>query len=397
MATPTDDQQGERAKTDKSLHDERAKTDEHLQRRRRQVEQQTADAIRADRHSADQERTRQRADMDQRRTGDHTRAGAQAVQQEREREDTAISLERKKQDSALRRERFEKRLIAEALLAAERGVTDASLRSERDFVDLASAENVRLLSEERFAHTQTKNTLSQREQALAMVSHDLKNPSIAITIGIHVMRKRLQEDSLDRSVLLKELAIIEQSAFGIDRMVDALLDIQKITHGKLPVHATKGDICVLLQEGVDLFAPIAANKSCFLIGDICPGPLWALFDHDRLLQVLSNLIGNAIKFTPPGGTITLSGQRHDGQVCISVSDNGPGIAEQDQAKLFKEFSQLQEHETGLGLGLFIAKSIVEAHGGHIRVASTMGQGSTFTFSLAALAEPLVPEGSTKGA
>jgi signal transduction histidine kinase len=112
------------------------------------------------------------------------------------------------------------------------------------------------------------------------------------------------------------------------------------------------------------------------------------------LQVLSNLIGNAIKFTPPGGTITLSGQQHDGQIRVSVSDNGPGIAEGDRSKLFKEFSQVHEHETGLGLGLFIAKSIVEAHGGHIRVASTMGQGSTFTFSLAALAEPLEPDGLT---
>jgi signal transduction histidine kinase len=266
-------------------------------------------------------------------------------------------------------------------------VTDASLRSERDFSDLASAEIVKLLSEERSAHMQTQNTLSRRDQALAMVSHDLKNPSIAIAISVHMMRKRLSDDPLDRSLLLKELTIIEQSALGMDRMVDALLDIQKIAHGKLPVHPCRGDVCELLHESVRLFGPIAANKSCLLIADICPGPLWALFDHDRLLQVLSNLIGNAIKFTPPGGTITLSGQRHDGQVSISVSDNGPGIAEQDQAKLFKEFSQVQEHESGLGLGLFIAKSIVEAHGGHIRVASTLGQGSTFTFSLAALAEP----------
>jgi signal transduction histidine kinase len=397
MVTPTNHQHGERAKTDKSLEDERAKTDQHLERRRRQVEQQTAEAIRADRHSADQERTRQRADMDHRLTGDQGDSEAQAVKQERERADIATSRERKNQDSALQRERFEKRLIAEALLATERRETDVSLRSERDFADLASADSVRLLSEEQSAHTQTKNTLSRRDEALAMVSHDLKNPSIAITIGVHIMRKRLSEDSLDRSVLFKELAIIEQSAFGIDRMVDALLDIQKIAHGKLPVHATRGDLCVLLQESVDLFAPIAATKSCSLIADICPEPLWASFDHDRLLQVLSNLIGNAIKFTPSGGTITLSGQKHDGQVAISVSDNGPGIAEHDHAKLFKEFSQVQEHDTGLGLGLFIAKSIVEAHGGYIQVASTLGQGSTFTFSLAALAEPLEPDRSPESA
>lgn len=391
MVTPTDGRNGERAKTDQSLQDERTKTDEHLERRRNRIEEETADAIQTDRQTADRERTRQRADIDHGRTWDQSSSGAQAVKQERERQDIATNLEREKQDSALRRERFEKRLIAEALLATERRETDTSLRSERDFADLASAESAKILSEEQSAHTQTKNTLSHWNHALAMVSHDLKNPCVAITMSVLMMRKRLSKEPLDRSLLLKELSTIEQSALGIDRMVDALLDIQKIAHGKLPVHPTRGDVCVLLEETVNLFTPIAANKSCSLVVDMCPGPLWAMFDHDRILQVLSNLIGNAIKFTPTGGTITLTGRPQDRQIHISVSDNGPGIPEADQAKLFKEFSQLHAHESGLGLGLFIAKSIVEAHGGHIRVESTIGRGSTFSFFLPAsddLAEPM---------
>jgi signal transduction histidine kinase len=380
MAEVDEAGRADRAKTDKSLRDERAKSDQHLERRRQSVEQQTAEAIHADRRTADEERTRQRAHVD-RLTAGHTSLGEQALRVERERSDEAIKLERLLQDGALQRERFEKRLIAEALLASERLETDASLRGERDLADLASVDMARQLSDEQSAHTAAKDALAQRDQALAMVSHDLKTPAIAITIGVHLMRKQLSHDPLDRSLLLKELAIIEQSAIGMDRMVNDLLDVQKITHGKLPLHTVRGDVCVLLQESLDLFAPIANNKSCSLVADICPGPLWGSFDHDRVLQVLSNLIGNAIKFTPPGATITLTAEQRDREVTISVSDNGPGISESDQAKLFQRFSSLQRGESGLGLGLFIAKSIVEAHGGHIHVQSTVGHGTTFLFSL----------------
>ena len=112
-----------------------------------------------------------------------------------------------------------------------------------------------------------------------------------------------------------------------------------------------------------------------------PEPIFADVDRDRILQVLSNLIGNSLKFTPNGGTIELSARTQETQVEISVTDNGPGIPEQAQAKIFERFSQLKmaDHRS-LGLGLFIAKWIVEAHKGHIRVTSK-GKGSTFSFTL----------------
>ena len=104
-------------------------------------------------------------------------------------------------------------------------------------------------------------------------------------------------------------------------------------------------------------------------------------DHDRLLQAISNLVGNAIKFTPAGGSIRLAATRDSTQMTVSVSDTGPGIAEQDQRQLFRKFSQLNKAEGGLGLGLYIAKLIIEAHGGTLWVESALGKGSSFRFTL----------------
>ena len=113
-----------------------------------------------------------------------------------------------------------------------------------------------------------------------------------------------------------------------------------------------------------------------------PEPIVAWVDRDRILQVLSNLIGNALKFTPNGGTIALSARKQETHVEISVTDNGPGIPEQDTGQIFERFSQLKINDRrGLGLGLYIAKWIVEAHQGRIWVTSELGRGSTFTFTL----------------
>ena len=111
-------------------------------------------------------------------------------------------------------------------------------------------------------------------------------------------------------------------------------------------------------------------------------PIFANVDHDRILQVLSNLIGNSLKFTPNGGTIKLLARKQGTQVEVSVTDNGSGIPEEAQVKIFERFSQLTMNDRrGLGLGLFIAKWIVEAHKGCIWVTSEVGKGSTFSFTL----------------
>ena len=122
---------------------------------------------------------------------------------------------------------------------------------------------------------------------------------------------------------------MEDNAAFMGRMVDAILDIERFAHGTVTLSLTSANLCLLLQETVKLFSPVAINKSCVLLADICPDPLWVSADHDRLIQAVSNLIGNAIKFTPAGGSIRVAATRDSAQVTVSITDTGPGIAEQD--------------------------------------------------------------------
>ena len=387
--TVNDDESGvRRAETDKSLRDERTKTDAHLERRHQEVERQTTEAIEEDRRIADENRARDRAAHDRHVTEgqERTRQGEESVvMAERERADQATDKERALQDASLRRERREKQLVVEALLSIERQRTDSNLSHERTGIDLAYQDALRNLAEEQARHMNTRQELSDRELSQGMISHDLKNQSVAIAIGAQVLRRQLLRATLERADLIRQVTTIEDSAAFMGRMIDSILDVERFAHGKVTLNLTLEDLCVLLQDTVKLFSPVATQKSCSLVTDLCPEPLWVNMDRDRLLQAVSNLVGNAIKFTPPGGTISLAAQQDEMRVTVSVIDTGPGIAEQDRVKLFRKFTQLDKSHGGLGLGLYIAKSIVEAHGGAIGLDSTVGQGSSFRFTL-----PLVP-------
>ena len=378
MAARDEKTESSRAETNKSLADERTKTDSHLERRHQEVEGQTTDAIASDRRRADETRARDRAAHDQHLTNDPERMAKDhesLLLTEREQSDHAISKERDLQDSNLVRERREKQLLVEALLFTERRRTDDNLGQERACADRAS-------EDEQMRYASTREELSDRELAFGILTHDLKNQSVAISIGAQLLRRQLTKDSWDRADLLRQVSIVEDSAAFMSRMVDSLLDIERFAHGKVPLSLKRVDLCLLLQETAKLFSPVAINKSCSLLTDLCPDPVWVSVDQDRLIQAVSNLVGNAIKFTPSGGTISLAAKRDATQVIVSVTDTGPGIDERDRLKLFRKFSQLNKTEGGLGLGLFIAKSIAEAHGGTMWVDSTVGQGSSFRFSLA---------------
>ncbi|MGZ8393367.1 MAG: sensor histidine kinase [Nitrospira sp.] len=377
-----------RAETDKSLQDERTKTDGRLAGRHQDVERHTTDAIASDRRMGDQTQARDRAARDRHLTSDQERTAKGdefELMAERERSDHAISHERALQDSNLVRERREKQLLVEALLFTERTQTDGKLSYERDCVDRASLQALRQFSDEHTRYTRLEEELSDRELALGIICHDLKNQSVAISIGAQLLHRQLSRESWDRAELLRQVAAMRDNAAFLGRMVDCILDVERFSHGTVRLNANRADLCVLLHEVAKLFSPVALHKSCALVTDFCPEPLWVSVDHDRLVQAISNLVGNAIKFTPSGGTIRLAATQDETQVTVSVTDTGPGIGEQDRPKLFRKFSQLTKDQGGLGLGLYIAKSIVEAHGGTIGVDSTLGQGSSFRFTL-----PLAP-------
>ncbi len=205
-------------------------------------------------------------------------------------------------------------MIAEALLENERKKTDSNLLEERVHVDLE---------------------LITRDQFLAIVSHDLKNSIVAIAIGARLMRRGLSKDAVDSGSVLENLGLIEQAAAGMDRMISDLLDVERMAHAKLKLKPEKVDVRALLQECVDLFAPLVSSKSFSMTIHTVPEPIVADLDHDRILQVLSNLIGNSLKFTPNGGAIELSARKQETQVEISVTDNGPGIPEEAKGRFLK--------------------------------------------------------------
>jgi len=377
-----------RGNTDKSLEDERGKTDEMLDRRSRRVEQETSDTIGRNRVTADSERESLRAEADLDKEHQSEAAGApssrldeEILVQERARADAAQEQERRSEDRARERERFQKRLIAEGMLEAERKETDSNLLEERIRIDVESERNTTLLSNEASSHDRTRAALITRDQYLAIVSHDLRNSLFSISIGAHLMRGGLSGDAVDAGRLLEILKTIEQGAAGMDRMISDLLDVERMSHDKLDLRLERVDVCALLQECADLFAHVVSSKSFSMTIDAAE-QVFADLDHDRSLQVLSNLVGNSLKFTPRGGVIGLSVRRKESEVEISVRDNGPGIPEPLKGRIFEKFSQLGlDDRRGLGLGLFIARWIVEAHGGQIWAASEGRPGCTFLFSL----------------
>jgi signal transduction histidine kinase len=298
------------------------------------------------------------------------------------------TVERQHGDRARIKERLQKYLLAEAFLETVRNETDSHLLDERNHHDIETERSSTLLSDEIASHASTTAALLMRDQYLAIVSHDLQTPLASISIGAHLMRRSLSSDTGDPVDLLESIEIIEQSAASMDRMISDLLDVERMAQDQLILKPERVDLRDLIHECVDLFAPLIAPKAVSMTTHLCPEPIFADLDHDRILQVLSNVIGNALKFSPNGGTIELSVRKQETQVEISVTDTGPGISEQATAQIFERYSQLKMNDRrGLGLGLYIAKWIIDAHKGRIWVTSDVGKGSTFSFTLPLPAVP----------
>lgn len=186
------------------------------------------------------------------------------------------------------------------------------------------------------------------------------------------------------AVVNREAHRIERRAASMTRLIEDLLDVVSIEAGRLAVAPEHHDVKDLLGEALDVFRPLASVKHISIAGDVRAGSLLARYDYDRILQVLSNLIGNAIKFTGEGGKIDLVVEAVGDDVRFAVRDNGVGIDPGKLGVIFERFWQVAErYRSGLGLGLYISKCIVEAHGGRIWGESEPGAGSTFYFTLPA--------------
>lgn len=363
-----------RTKTDVSLKYERNKTDNYLDHESQNIEDKSDKVINSNRKEADKKLKVQRAEVDSEKIKEE-RGSTPLLDAERERSDHAQKIARAEEDKARNSERYQKRLVAEALLETERKDTDNNLLDERNSSDKATKQDSILI-------VNAENALVTRDQYLAIVSHDLKNPLSAISLGTGVLKRSVLNGKSDQESIVKSLEGIERNVASMDRMISDLLDVEQMSNGVLLLRPTNCNVNDLLNECKDLFAPVVANKSFTINIKTLNDIINANIDHDRILQVLSNLIGNALKFTPAGGTIELSAEQNENEIIISVQDNGPGIPLDKQESIFERFSQLKLNDRrGLGLGLFISKWIIEAHKGEIKVSSVAGKGSKFSFTI----------------
>lgn len=264
-----------------------------------------------------------------------------------------------------------------------------SSRRSYEAADLALAERMAgaaaLAIDNAALYSNAQEALRSRDRVLAVVAHDLRNPLGVITMCAEL----LLGETLDPEQRLRQLQIVRRSAERMEHLIQDLLDVARIEAGRLVLETTHLDPGDLVQEAVELNAAIADARSLELRGEVPAGSGAVLADRERVQRVLANLVGNAMRFTPAGGTIVVRAEPMQGEaaVCVSVSDTGAGVAAEELPNLFLPFWQSQRgNGGGAGLGLAIVRGIVEAHGGRIWAESTPGKGTTLSFTL-----PLAPE------
>jgi PAS domain S-box-containing protein len=220
-----------------------------------------------------------------------------------------------------------------------------------------------------------------RDEVLRVVAHDLRNPLNGILLSAESMLGFAPSGSAAREPLER----IRRLVMRANRLIQDLLDVARMEAGKLSVEARSEEVAPLVRDAVELHRVLADDRRIHLAVEVPDGLPSIHADRDRLLQALSNLLGNAIKFTPGGGRITVRAERAGVDVRISVIDTGPGISAEEIPHLFDPFWQARKGaQGGAGLGLPIVKGIVEAHRGAIQVTSEVGAGSTFSMTLPAV-------------
>jgi signal transduction histidine kinase len=223
----------------------------------------------------------------------------------------------------------------------------------------------------------------QREEMLAVVSHDLKSPLGAIQLNAEAMLEVLGDDPNRERALRRPVQLIQRAGKRMSRLIRDLLDLDSIRKGRLALELRPLSPCTLVDEAVELIGPLATARQLGLVGERAADLPDVRCDRDRVFQVFENLLSNAIQICEPPGSIYVRAARHDDAgVCFSVEDCGPGISEEDQRYVFDRLwrSRCPGYK-GTGRGLAIAQGIVEAHGGRIWVKSTLGAGATFYFTL----------------
>jgi signal transduction histidine kinase len=236
-------------------------------------------------------------------------------------------------------------------------------------------------------YEQERRARKAREEFLAIVSHDLRNPLGVLSMSA-ALTARTAPPGPEGEPVRKRAEIMTRATQRMEGLIRDLLDAASIESGRFPLSIEEHDGSALVAEAADLFEALASPKSIEIVRESAPVCCPVRCDRERVLQVLSNLVGNALKFTPAGGRIGLSARAGPGEVVFTVSDTGPGIDPAERLQIFDRFwSKRGKAGADSGLGLYIAKGIVEAHRGRIWVESEVGVGSRFSFMLPARSAP----------
>jgi PAS domain S-box-containing protein len=253
---------------------------------------------------------------------------------------------------------------------------DSDIVRARTLGDLSSLalRRVRLMEEERWAKEKAEAAVRVRDETLGIVSHDLRNPLTRIALSSELLSSAPAGDHPGL------VGTIRQAAAQMERLIEDLLDVARLESGRFSIRKAIVPPEPIVRHAAESNQQIAVQKRQTIATIVEPDLPHVCADRDRLAQVFSNLISNAMKFTPDGGTITISVRRDGDRVEFKVSDTGPGIPEGELRNVFRSYWQAKKTaHLGAGLGLAIVRGIVEAHGGRVWAENAPGGGAAFTF------------------
>jgi PAS domain S-box-containing protein len=230
-------------------------------------------------------------------------------------------------------------------------------------------------------YREAREAVAARDEVLGIVSHDLGNPLSAIRVSTRVLDRLLDSEQIEPA--RAQLDAIRGAALQMERLIRDLLDVRRIETGRLRLVRRPERVAALVEEAVRSLRDVAAEQGVSLQARIQDGlPSMLRVDADRIQQIFSNLVGNALRYTSAGGVVAVSVEMGDNEVVFSVEDAGPGIPPEDLPRVFDRFWQARQRGShGIGLGLAIAKGLTEAHGGRVAVESEVGKGSRFSFMI----------------